>query len=80
MCDRCPNNFLKAVTYYHTGILTFIPTFHRKAIYNQPPLESDNEKLQKILKLFHHIHHTFHISYELFHTLLNKVKYLTIYQ
>lgn len=49
MCDRRPNNFLKAVTHYHTGILKFIPTFQRKTIYNQPPSESDNEKLQKIL-------------------------------
>lgn len=80
MCDTFPNNFLKAVTYYHSGILKFTPTFQRNAIHNQPPSESDNEKLQKILKLFHDIHHTFHISYELFHTFLNKVKYLTIYQ
>ena len=52
MCDRCPNNFLKAVTYYHIGILKFTPTFQRNTIYNQPPSESGNEKLQKILKLW----------------------------
>jgi len=79
MRDRCLNNFLKAVTYNHSGILKFIPTFQRNTIHNQPPSGSDNEKLQKILKLFHDIHHTSHISYELFHTFINKVKYLTIY-